>query len=129
MPGILSADSYTIRKVHKYPINCSADELLNESFLTSKGNNFFEGSPSRGLFYSAGRRGARTSQRSSRRFHKKKNRKRKGKKNHNPRPINLIRRKTSGYWFSQTAARCFPNFFHDHDQQAGQERRALTEPA
>lgn len=72
MPGILSADSYTIRKVHKYPINCSADELLNESFLTSKGNNFFEGSPSRGLFYSAGRRGARTSQRSSRRFHKKK---------------------------------------------------------
>lgn len=49
MPGILSADSYTIRKVHKYPINCSADELLNESFLTSKGNNFFEGSPSRGF--------------------------------------------------------------------------------
>ena len=38
--------------------------------------------------------GARTSQRSSQRFHKKKFRKRNGKKNHNPWPINLIPRTT-----------------------------------
>jgi len=89
-PEILSAASYTIQKAHKYPVNCSADEFLNESFLTVKGKmNFFQRNPSRGWFYSAGRRGGQNFTKVVAKVSQEKCGKRKGKKNYNPRPINL----------------------------------------
>jgi hypothetical protein len=63
------------------------------------------------LFYSAGRRGAQNLTMVVAKVSQKKTEREKEKKNHNPRAINLIPKTRTGYWFSQTAARCFPIIF------------------